>query len=506
MDRAPQQPLERLGSAGLSRVLGDVLDQKQLARLATACGVKYRGMRIQTQSRERLVQDLVERAEKYQKARTEILRTLRKETVRDVKEWKSLDADERARRLFDDRALCRNGGLGRHLYLLATDPGQAELDRFAGEFAHRHLLGLAAEGNRKPESDKAGREDARLRRRVQDLEKKAKHLETQLAKSREAEKSHKRDLIERKGELAESRMLAERLGRDLAAARNEVEAARKGDPSANDKALAELARRVKQLGTQQRKLAHTIEKPGEAAPGSERLASAVAELRRDILAAGAERDRSLEALSRQVESLTGEISKLRSKRAEKIARRNRARGPNARVGVFIDVQNMYYGARRLKGKVDFDALLDAAVGKRRLIQTTAYVIETKEIDQSQFIQLLQKRAIDVRRKTLTVRSDGSMKGDWDMELALDVLDATPDLDVVVLVSGDGDFTSLVRRVKTLGPRVEVIAFPRHTAKALVEAADDYLPLDRKLMIYPKASRSSAKTSGSGKTSSSAKAS
>ncbi len=100
---------------------------------------------------------------------------------------------------------------------------------------------------------------------------------------------------------------------------------------------------------------------------------------------------------------------------------------------------------------------------RRLIQATAYVVESKEIDQSGFIAMLQQRAIEVRRKTLKVRADGSMKGDWDMEMALDILDMrAASLDVVVLVSGDGDFTSLVKRVKAMGPRVEVVAFPRNT--------------------------------------------
>ena len=164
-----------------------------------------------------------------------------------------------------------------------------------------------------------------------------------------------------------------------------------------------------------------------------------------------------------------------------------------RVGVFIDVQNMYYGARQLKGKLDFDALREAAVRERRLIKAVAYVVESKEIDQSGFIKLLEQRAIEVRRKTLQVRADGSMKGDWDMELALDILDAAPDLDVVVLVSGDGDFTSLVKHVKTMGPRVEVISFPRTTAKSLVGAADRYQPLDRKFMIYPPRSRARTET-------------
>jgi uncharacterized LabA/DUF88 family protein len=79
-----------------------------------------------------------------------------------------------------------------------------------------------------------------------------------------------------------------------------------------------------------------------------------------------------------------------------------------------------------------------------------------------------------------------MKGDWDMEMALDILDMAPQLDVVVLVSGDGDFTSLVKRVKTIGPKVEVVAFPRNTAKSLLEAADRFHPLDRRAMIRTEA--------------------
>jgi uncharacterized LabA/DUF88 family protein len=71
-------------------------------------------------------------------------------------------------------------------------------------------------------------------------------------------------------------------------------------------------------------------------------------------------------------------------------------------------------------------------------------------------------------------------------MALDILDMAPKLDVVVLVSGDGDFTSLVRRVKTMGPKVEVVAFPRNTAKSLLEAADRFHALDRRAMIRTEA--------------------
>ena len=70
------------------------------------------------------------------------------------------------------------------------------------------------------------------------------------------------------------------------------------------------------------------------------------------------------------------------------------------------------------------------------------------------------------------------------------------------VDGNPDFTSLVKRVKRMGPRVEVIGFPRNTAKTLLEAADTFHALDRKFMIYPdraQAQRTEDKKTSSGAT-------
>ena len=156
-------------------------------------------------------------------------------------------------------------------------------------------------------------------------------------------------------------------------------------------------------------------------PWRELRAGTIAALRK-------ERKKDLQEQARRLEQVqarpSSPIATCRPRRRERPARQRR-KGDADRVGVFIDVQNVYYGARQLKGKLDFDALLQAAVLDRRLIQATAYVVETKEIDQSGFIAMLQQRAIEVRRKTLQIRADGSMKGDWDMEMALDILDMAP---------------------------------------------------------------------------------
>ena len=290
-------------------------------------------------------------------------------------------------------------------------------------------------------------------------------------------------------------MLVERLHRERSQAQNAVRVATSEGPSApSDKAVSDLTRATRQLVAEQKKLVHGLETPK---PGSgpdkkalDALLEAIKQTDKHIAADSKSRDKQFETFAKRIEAMR-ETMRSRPGAAPAKPKRARPRGQARRVGVFIDVQNMYYGARRLKGKLDFDRLLEAAVGQRRLIKTTAYVVESKEIDQSQFIAMLQKRAIEVRRKTVQVRADGSKKGDWDMELALDILDAAPGLDVVVLVSGDGDFTSLVKRVKSMGPRVEVIAFPRTAAKSLVQVSDDFRPLDRKFMIYSRPARTTS---------------
>jgi len=499
MDRPAKEIIDRLGPAGLSRVLEDLLDRKQLVSLATACGLQYPGIRTQSQTRERLVRDLVKKA-RGADARTTIVRVLAKKTTQAGKDWRTLSPEDRARRLADDEVLLAVGKVGLHLFLVAESPDATDPADFGSLLARERLLRVASNGAGSEAREKASREEERLRRQLQARERKLDHLDSQLAKARETQKKFKRDLIERKGELAESRMLAERLRKDLTEAQRKAQAAAIGkpNPDATGQTVTELSKTVKKLVSEQKKLAHGVRKLTEnrtvprAAPEHGALEKSIDELRQEFVARGKKELKEFGDNTKRVESLLAEIRANRKKapaRAEeRPSKRTRPRGASARVGVFIDVQNMYYAARLLKGKLDFDALMQAAVNGRRLIKATAYVVETKEIDQSQFIAMLQKRAIEVRRKTLRIRVDGSMKGDWDMELALDILDAAPDLDVVVLVSGDGDFTSLAKRVKSMGPRVEVIAFPRNTAKSLVGAADHFQPLDRKFMIYPKRSK------------------
>ncbi|HOE74688.1 MAG TPA: NYN domain-containing protein [bacterium] len=151
-----------------------------------------------------------------------------------------------------------------------------------------------------------------------------------------------------------------------------------------------------------------------------------------------------------------------------------------RVGVFVDVQNMYYSARNLyQKKVNFGAILKEAVGNRQLVRAIAYVIRAEVEQEHNFFEALSNQGFEVRAKDLQTFTGGGKKGDWDVGLAMDVLKIGPKIDVVVLVSGDGDYVDLVRYVKeVVGARFEVIAFGETTSSKLMDEVHQFTDMSK----------------------------
>jgi len=157
-----------------------------------------------------------------------------------------------------------------------------------------------------------------------------------------------------------------------------------------------------------------------------------------------------------------------------------------RIGVFVDVQNMYYSAKSMyHAKVDFAQILRIAVNGRALIRAIAYVIKTTVIkEEKNFFDALEKIGFEVKSKDLQIFVGGHKKGDWDIGIAMDMIELAPKLDTAVLVSGDGDFAELVRHLKhAMGVRVEVIAFGKSSSSKLKEAADSFTDLDESPRKY-----------------------
>src|SRR3989344_112119 len=150
-----------------------------------------------------------------------------------------------------------------------------------------------------------------------------------------------------------------------------------------------------------------------------------------------------------------------------------------RVGIFIDTQNIYHSAKNIHhAKANFGAIVKDALDGRVLVRAIAYVASTEGGEERGFCDALGKVGIGIRSKTLHIFLGGAKKANWDIDLAMDAVKLAPKLDTIIIVSGDGDFVSLVEYLQNAhGTQVEVVSFGKSSSAKLIEAADDFFDLD-----------------------------
>ena len=155
-----------------------------------------------------------------------------------------------------------------------------------------------------------------------------------------------------------------------------------------------------------------------------------------------------------------------------------------RIALFVDVQNIYYTTRQAYGRqFDYRKLWRRVSAEGEIVSATAYAIHRGDAKQLKFQNALKHIGFSVKLKPYIQRRDGSAKGDWDVGIAIDVLDAAPDVDTVVLLSGDGDFDLLLDKIRRdYGVDAEVYGVPALTANSLIEAASVYHRIDEDLLI------------------------
>ena len=160
------------------------------------------------------------------------------------------------------------------------------------------------------------------------------------------------------------------------------------------------------------------------------------------------------------------------------------RNPDQRIGVYVDVQNLYYSARNLyNARVKFNEILNEAVGDRKLIRAIAYVVKADMPEEHTFFEALEKAGFEVKVKELQTFAGGHQKGDWDVGIAMDIIKAMNKLDVVVLCSGDGDFVPLLEYLQMTGQLTETIAFGRSCSAKVKELTDNFIDLDENPRKY-----------------------
>ncbi len=154
-----------------------------------------------------------------------------------------------------------------------------------------------------------------------------------------------------------------------------------------------------------------------------------------------------------------------------------------RVGIFIDIQNLYHSAKNIHhARVNYKELIKTLIGNRQLIRAIGYVVKSEQSaisGEASFFEALEKSGIELRMKDLQIFAGGMKKADWDVGMAVDAIRMANSLDAIILVTGDGDFIPLVEYLKWgLGREVEVAAFGRSASAKLKEVADYFIDLDR----------------------------
>ena len=151
-----------------------------------------------------------------------------------------------------------------------------------------------------------------------------------------------------------------------------------------------------------------------------------------------------------------------------------------RVGIFVDVPNVIYAAERRNVNIDFGRVLDYFTRGRQLVRASAYAPISDDpmakLESQRFVHHFVGHPYRIITKPLKRFADGSMKANFDIELAIDILTMSDRLDVVVLMSGDGDFRRLVEMISSRGVRVEVVAFGETASAELKAAADLYIEI------------------------------
>jgi uncharacterized LabA/DUF88 family protein len=157
--------------------------------------------------------------------------------------------------------------------------------------------------------------------------------------------------------------------------------------------------------------------------------------------------------------------------------------PN-KIAIFADVQNIYYTTRQAYGRqFDYRKLWARVSAQGEIVSAFAYAIDRNDDQQRQFQDALRHIGFNVKLKPFIQRSDGSAKGDWDVGITIDILETAKDVDTVILLSGDGDFDMLLKKIRqSCAARAEVYGVPSLTANSLIEAATIFYPIEESLLM------------------------
>jgi len=150
-----------------------------------------------------------------------------------------------------------------------------------------------------------------------------------------------------------------------------------------------------------------------------------------------------------------------------------------RLAVFIDVANVIYSLKKLNWRIDYKKLQKYFIDNSKLVNIYFYYSTKKENSgQANLLEMLARKGFQLRVKEVKViklkNKETMLKGNCDIELAIDMIDLMPAYDTAILLSGDSDFAPLVKYVQKHGKKVIAISTRGHVSKEIIKSVDKFM--------------------------------
>ncbi|RKZ02215.1 MAG: hypothetical protein DRQ10_00430 [Candidatus Hydrothermota bacterium] len=321
------------------------------------------------------------------------------------------------------------------------------------------------------------REIGRIRSRTQSMRKHVDEIKMEL-----------KELRRREAELIQKNKKLERENQEL---KERLKALQQQQPPSETELMLRLEKHIRKLRDS---MDYYVQKLGsieeQHAHDVQNILNEISKLKSHVIEVQESAAQGFDAQKDALLTLSKELSDLRhsvNRLAHSIERvehkEHRETTGGNRIGVFVDVQNLYYAAKDMGGKPDYRKLKDFILSGRRPVGLYAYVvINPSTPDQERFLHFLENEGFTVKSRFVKKFFDGNMKGNWDLGIAVDMIEQAEKMDIVALVSGDGDFAPVVRMLQRMGKKVEVYSFENTISSELREAADMCKLLDFSFII------------------------
>ena len=155
-----------------------------------------------------------------------------------------------------------------------------------------------------------------------------------------------------------------------------------------------------------------------------------------------------------------------------------------KTAIFVEVQNIYYTTRDIHSRpFNYRNFYKHIQSNHDIVLANAYAIDKGDEKQQKFQYALTSIGFNVKLKPYISRSDGSTKGDWDVGITIDIMEAAQDTKKIILLSGDGDFDILVEKIiKSYGCIVDIYGVKELSADSIIEKATNFIPITEKFLL------------------------